>query len=423
MKRFWWMAFVSISAAVAPMSPAAAKTCALDVVPAATLLLPYFEVDLASPGGETTLVSIDNASDQGVLAHVVLWTDLGVPTLAFDLYLTGYDVQTLNLRDLFAGSLPPTADAARDPADTISPRGELSQERSFAGCAGLLPPPAPPPAIVDALRRAHQGLSSALTGGLCAAQPFRDQVARGYLTVDVIRRCSLLTPADTGYFGPDGVAGHDNVLWGDFIVVHPGSDFAHGDNLVRIESDPALFAGRDTFYGRYVGFAGTDGREPLPTTWATRFLQGGAFAGRTELIVWRDSRQRTAPFPCGHPPLWYPIPWEIARTIAFDEEERATEPNCLFGCPPPLPSPFPAETNRVAVEAGGFPSPFNFGWLYLDLKTTNPLGIADRPLSQSWVGTIHSAQGRFSVGFQADPLDSGCAPRTANPGGLRRRQP
>ena len=50
MKRFWWMAFVSISAAVAPMSPAAAKTCALDVVPAATLLLPYFEVDLASPG-------------------------------------------------------------------------------------------------------------------------------------------------------------------------------------------------------------------------------------------------------------------------------------------------------------------------------------------------------------------------------------
>src|SRR5436305_10978415 len=150
MKRFWWMAFVSISAAVAPMSPAAAKTCALDVVPAATLLLPYFEVDLASPGGETTLISIDNASDQGVLAHVVLWTDWGVPTLAFDLYLTGYDVQTLNLRDLFSGTLPRTGPA-------ISPVGALSLVTGdFPGCGATTGPHVVPtqdlPALIAASR-------------------------------------------------------------------------------------------------------------------------------------------------------------------------------------------------------------------------------------------------------------------------------
>lgn len=31
-------------------------------------------------------------------------------------------------------------------------------------------------------------------------------------------------------------------------------------------------------------------------------------------------------------------------------------------------------------------------------------------LSQAWVGAVSSAQGRFSVGHDAEQLDSGCAP-------------
>ncbi|HEY0510770.1 MAG TPA: hypothetical protein VGH73_02620 [Thermoanaerobaculia bacterium] len=46
--------------------------------PAATLLLPYFDVDLGNLNGETTLFSINNAFDQAVLAHVVVWSDLSV---------------------------------------------------------------------------------------------------------------------------------------------------------------------------------------------------------------------------------------------------------------------------------------------------------------------------------------------------------
>ncbi|HEY0781016.1 MAG TPA: hypothetical protein VGE98_01065, partial [Thermoanaerobaculia bacterium] len=71
-----------------------AGNCRVSDQPAATLLLPYFEVDLDAPNGATTIVSINNASPKSELARVVLWTDWGIPTLAFDVYLTGYDVQT-----------------------------------------------------------------------------------------------------------------------------------------------------------------------------------------------------------------------------------------------------------------------------------------------------------------------------------------
>src|SRR5688572_18242983 len=108
----------------------------IDDVPAATLLLPYFEVDIATPGGITTLFSINNASATAVLAHVTVWSDQSVPVLDFDVYLTGYDVQTINLRDILLGrDLPITASAGQDTGgDTISPQGPVSQDINFASC-------------------------------------------------------------------------------------------------------------------------------------------------------------------------------------------------------------------------------------------------------------------------------------------------
>src|SRR5436305_6675816 len=118
--------------------PASAVICTVDAVPAATLLLPYFEVDLNNPNGLTTLFSINNASATAVLAHVVVWSDLSVPVLDFNIYLTGYDVQTINLRDILVnGVLPRTASAGQDPGDTISPKGQFSQDINFASCQGL----------------------------------------------------------------------------------------------------------------------------------------------------------------------------------------------------------------------------------------------------------------------------------------------
>src|SRR4029450_11324771 len=108
---------------------AGAVICTIDDVPGATLLLPYFEVDLANTNGITTLFSINNASATAILAHVVVWSDLSVPVLDFNVYLTGYDVQSINLRDiLVSGVLPHTASAGQDPGDTISPKGAFSQD-------------------------------------------------------------------------------------------------------------------------------------------------------------------------------------------------------------------------------------------------------------------------------------------------------
>ena len=100
--------------------------------PGATLLLPYFEVDLANANGMTTLFSINNSSATAMLGHVTIWSDMGVPVFGFNVYLTGYDIQSINLRDVLTGQVPITASDGQDPTDTfpastgISNQGPLS---------------------------------------------------------------------------------------------------------------------------------------------------------------------------------------------------------------------------------------------------------------------------------------------------------
>ncbi|HSU84712.1 MAG TPA: hypothetical protein VLR69_20020, partial [Thermoanaerobaculia bacterium] len=211
---------VSLALLVLLAAPARGDdSCTIGLAPAATLLLPYFEVDPSSGTGLTTLFSINNAAPQAVIANVTIWTDLGVATFSFPVYLTGYDVQTINMRDLFNGFLPRTASAGQDPTDTISPKGLYSQDISFASCSAL-PPPALPAAFVNHLRAAHSGQFSSVLGG-CAGQNLGDGRLRGYVTVDTVSACVPLAPGDPGYFGPGGIVTNDNVLWGDYIYVDP----------------------------------------------------------------------------------------------------------------------------------------------------------------------------------------------------------
>jgi hypothetical protein len=414
-------------AGLVPAAPARAAACVLDDPPAATLLLPYFEVDLASADGLTTLLSINNASSTAVLVNVVLWTDLGIPTLAFPLYLTGYDVQSINLRDVFQqGVLPRTASAQQDTLenepdpgpdpDAISNQGALSEDVHFASCAGTLPLSPLTPEVTAELRAAHTGFGSAILGG-CTALRHGDGRARGYVTADTVNSCfaSPATPRDAGYFTERATA--QNVLWGDFFLVDPANDFAQGDSLVRLEAHPGEFApGELTFYGRFVGYTGSDGREPLATTWATRFINGGAFTGGTELIVWRDPEAPSQAFACGTSPPqpWYPLTHE--RLVIFDEEETPEIPSCLpvggLPCPPATLAAFPAVSNRVPVDGPALPLPFDFGWIWADLR--KPTSSAGR--TQAWMTTLMSASGRFAIGSPATPLDSACAPARCTPG-------
>ena len=403
---------------------ALAVICTIDEVPAATLLLPYFDVDLGNPNGETTLFSINNASATAVLAHIVVWSDLSVPVLDFNIYLTGYDVQTINLGDILRnGVLPRTASAGQDPGDTISPKGQFSQDINFASCQGLLPPPNLPSNFVSHLQLSLTGQASPVLGNRCAGRNLGDNIARGYITVDTVNSCTLLFPGDPGYFGAGGtgIATNQNVLWGDYFYVNPGANFADGNPLVHIEASATnpqtSTSGQYTFYGRYDGFTAADNREPLSTSFAVRYLNGGVFSGGTDLIVWRDSKVNQTAFTCPAQqgrPSWYPLGQE--GIVIFDEQEQPQVPQTFPVSPQPPQSgiiPFPAEAQSTHVGGADFPVPFDFGWLYLDLNTTvaaaGSVPPEDPAAAQAWVTARMTAQGRFSVGFDAVQLDSACA--------------
>ncbi|HXU45913.1 MAG TPA: hypothetical protein VN783_10325, partial [Thermoanaerobaculia bacterium] len=256
-------ATILVSAALFAAPPLRPAICFVDDVPAATLLLPYFEVDVDDPNGINTLMSINNASADGVLAQVALWTDLGVATFNFSVYLTGYDVQVISLRDIFRGAAPRTASAGQDPSDTISPKGAFSLDVDFPSCAGQLPPPPIPGSFVTHLRAAHSGQFSSILNG-CTGRNLGDGIFRGYVTVDVMNRCSLMFPGDPGYFaaGGTGDASNRNVLWGDYYYIDSNLGISQGDTLVHIEAsfkNPETSSpGQQTFYGRFVNWSAID---------------------------------------------------------------------------------------------------------------------------------------------------------------------
>jgi hypothetical protein len=442
---------------------AIAEICTIDDVPAATLLLPYFEVNLNDPNGVTTLFSVNNASAAAAIAHITLWTDQSIPTLDFDVYLTGYDVQTINVRDIFNGNLPRTADRGADSGDANSPSPPpgstqaanvnpftgpftpgVPTEFDFGGSSGPCVAPYTNPVLdnfrITNLRAAHTGQNAPAYGG-CLGANYGDNVARGYITVDSVTQCNLLFPSSATYFS-GGIADVRNILWGDYFYVNNGQNFAQGETLVHVEScvpgngyigfvgNGAGFCpfapGEYTFYGRYAAVAGQDQREPLSTTFATRFINGGVFTGGTDLIVWRDSKTIptgvNGPYTCGatNRPAWFPL--NQADVVAFDEQENPQD-LCFTGdiVSPPLGGEqtcFPLEAQRVSLAGGNIigsdPTPTaEFGWMYLNLNTavagvTYP--AADPTIAQAWVTTVMDAEGRFSVGFDAIQLDSACDP-------------
>jgi len=394
-------------------APSLAVIGASDDVPAATLLLPYFEVDIANAAGVNTLFSINNASATAVLAHVTVWTDQSVPALDFDVYLTGYDVQTISLRDIFVdGDLPVTASVGQDPSDTISPQGPVSQDINFASCSTL----PYSPGEVSASFRAHlqawfQGLQSPATGN-CAGAKFQDDILRGYVTVDTVNACNLFFPSDWAFYAP--FVTDQNVLWGDYFYVNSAENFAQGETLVHIESCPTCFVpGDHTFYGRYNAAAADDSREPLPTTHAARFLNGGGFDGGTDFLVWREADESDSAYSCGlqGPSAWYPL--EATQIVIFDEQEQpVTADDCPSGDPTcEQEVVIPNEANRIDV-ATDLLAPFDFGWAWLNLQHAEVTPIYGDTAAQSWVTAVMDAEGRFSVGFDAVHIDNANEPNT-----------
>ncbi|HXH40161.1 MAG TPA: hypothetical protein VNN08_16145, partial [Thermoanaerobaculia bacterium] len=229
--------FGTASAAV-PSSINNDDSCDVKVGPAATLLLPYFEVDVSGTSGQTTLFTVTNVTRYPQIAHVTLWSDWAYPVLTFNLFLTGYDVQAINLADVLVRGIiaPPsgTTSAVKPGALSTSTNPNLRSPLDCAANPGQLPQ-----SIVAAMRSAFT--TGTFSSSSCAAIGNTHASAIGYATIDVVASCTARSPADPLYHANDLL--FDNVLIGDYQQVgpHPAGELpnafdAAGNPMVHIRA-------------------------------------------------------------------------------------------------------------------------------------------------------------------------------------------
>jgi hypothetical protein len=409
-------------------------SCDIGTYPAATLLLPYFEVDLRAAGvGRTTVFSITNVSPSPQIARVTIWSDWAFPVVTFNIFLTGYDVQPISLYDVLARGViaPPmgtstSAPNARDSAGrSTNPNIGTTPSLNLANpnflpsaandCApGRLPVFIPASLATDIRVVLSTGRSTGVTISCRDATGQEQQVggnhggnfAIGYLTVDVVATCSPDLPNDPHYWNE---LLFDNVLTGDYQQISNdpvAGNYAGGNPMVHIRAIPEGSGAGNvlpfTFYDRYTN---NDRRQPLPSTFAARWISGSTAAFDTNYKIWREG-VTTANASCAEYSRNGVIPFtEIVR---FDERENAG----LFGGyiidPPPIPS-LPA-TARIGMASGVIPLITTTdvgGWTYFNL---NNGGLGQRTISQNWVIVSMFAEGRFGVESDATSLGNGCSP-------------
>jgi hypothetical protein len=457
-------AFGAGGVAAGPSTTNNDDSCDIGVAPAATLLLPYFEVDTVNRT-QDTLFTITNVSRFPQIAKVTVWTDWSFPVLDFNIFLTGYDVQGISLNQLIGQGIV-AQNAGTGPTSAQSPLGSLSAaynsnpNLNLANCGNL--PGALNPAILALARTALiTGVyGNSTTGcGTAVGSNHANGNAIGYITVDTVAACTTTLPNQSSYYSNEIL--FDNVLIGDYQQLGPApagttaaSFDAGGNAMVHIRAVPeggpagVPLAGAQTnlpytFYDRYTPTANRtlDRRQPLPALWAARYIQGGTGAFATNYKIWREGFGSGT---CGTVAQNGTLP--VAEIVRFDEHENpSTSAPCQQSpCPPSTQSSFP-ETSSNNTASGNFPTISGAdvgGWMYLNLNnggstgysvtrnvggvptvitgngsTSNlaPAGsgtVGPRP-SQNWVIVEmfgNAGANRLTVDFDAAWLGNGCSP-------------
>ncbi|HEV2720804.1 MAG TPA: hypothetical protein VG323_12350 [Thermoanaerobaculia bacterium] len=463
-----WSAMLLLVAAVASgatsrTSPSTTNnddSCDIAVQPAATLLLPYFEVDFLSPQSTAvqTLFTVQNVSPYPQIANVTLWTDWAYPVFSFPMFLTGYDVQGINLYDLFArGVVAPGVSPASSGTSfkTPVPVNPTSGSQPFGNggnpnflpdvptaCASL-PGAIPLPLLQDLQLMFARGKGTGQTIPCTAAVGSAHVLAIGYATIDVVATCSTKNPSSSDYFA--GTALFDNVLVGDYQEVVPrgGRSYAQGGPLVHIRAVPeggAAGALADTslpytFYDRYTTALPqrtADRRQPLPSAFAPRYIQGGTGAFNTTFKIWREG---VATGTCSVTSANAAIKnsnLSIADVIRFDEHENATYFSPIY-ISAAVPPPGTNAAFSVSTTSFLFPVPSTSGdvggWLYLNLNNggstaysvalnsgiardfrTNTSTFIGVRQSQNWVIASMFAEPTYATEATAPALGNGCTP-------------
>jgi hypothetical protein len=386
-------------------------SCDIALLPAATLLLPYFEVNIDDPGGETTLFTVTNVSPGDQIARVTLWTDGAYPVLTFNIYLTGYDVQAINLYDVFARGIiaPDEGTGTR-----VTARGQHSERNDaldISGCHNL--PGSLPAESVRLMQSAF--VLGRIPNGCNPAGWLQHENAVGYATIDVVRNCSDNGPTIAAYWSDDLL--YDNVLIGDVQQVNSAQNFAQGTTMVHIRAIPEGGTAptreaspfRRTFYSRFQPVANPqgDGRQPLPTTFAARWVQGGSSVFQTSFKIWREGKSgRNAT--CAE--RGEDSSLLVREVVRFDEAENAVGDyvHCyLEGCPFGE-NTIPATSLTSVTDTSIYPQLTNgavAGWMYFNLDNDD----GDAHPTSNWVIASMRAEGRYSVDMDAAALGNGCS--------------
>jgi hypothetical protein len=468
------MTCLAIAALFAVAGSASAITCTIDQRPAATLLVPYFEVSVDPTGailGEgdnarDTLVTICNASSAPMIAHATVWNERTELVLDFDIALTGFDCQSMSMARVVTGFLPSTpittshvvaaapgdGDACQRNAAALSGVGsgryirirpantDTATEADNILATTKYPVPAWQPGssffweVLDSLDEtddsvACDGIDQEIEGPI-----------RGYVSFDHVNYCNLAAPGFPTYYTRDAI-GQENNLFGEVIFTAGGGLPTMGGSTVNIEADPSLAgtASSDprvrTFYARWVPAADTPCFGGNCALFAAALPGGGG--------VWNQSiGDQREPLGLRYAARWFDTAgvtsffnvWrgsagalsdllgspqgdcddiEPTVTLTFYDEDENTVTSGV--CPSPCRQPtfnFPLETQRRPITAFQHPQ-WPAGWVSMSFfNSGGPLGGI---LDQAWVEYDFQGAGAFlSASSPATQLD----PSACNPLGI-----
>jgi len=456
----------SAAAPVAPPAPyqPAGSLCSIGTDPAATLLVPYFEVDSANNLGLDTLVAIVNLSPTYIVAHVVIWNVDSYHILDFNIVLTGYDVVTFSMRDIIVnGNLPnnccvSSSSAFRTQYVDCNVDGQYWSQSPAGACfasgSSYYDVACYAPLSATALSYLQCALSQMSYDGWTSNYV-------GYLTIDANITCNGGFPTYGCYMNVNtldvtnatavvlnhGIMENSNVLMGDIIYYDYAHSQSDGVSAVHIEAfgennalaghswgmDAADFnaAGIRTFYSKYtwgwLGFPPYDCRETLPLRWAFRYIGNAAFDGGTWVDAWRSHYPgwdywyiSGGPCPYGTLGNIYSVLYDYVHgtmglhpvyVLCWDEEENTGTGG---GNPSGLPGAASApllilETQRVPVETPDWPLIAESGWCAVffdtDLQFDTGFGLS---FDQSWLNVRYSALNKYTVGFSGWSYINGC---------------
>jgi len=458
---------VTLVAALALFASSAfANFCARDVVPANTLLVPYVVVSMSGnqpdAAGYTTMLSVTNTSSTVAIIHVVIWNAISEHILDFDEVLSGYDVWSINFKDLLSGhwsafqtSLSSSAYPNSEPTPFKRTPFEWGPDgRSAFGGTTALPTPDKTsalnavalascnnkiPFLNDStgatyapvvVQRLQEPLFARTHGGCVGTGTLDQPVQRHtadwlstltnnpvvfYVTVDNFRICDLRFPSEPFYFTTDEA--YSNVLIGEVYYLNFTKMYSESWPAVHIESDlqsGAMATATTQFYQEksydWANSQVPTYLEPLGTAFGFRYF-ADAPTVTSSVIVWKNATEfytDETVVDCGSY-LYY----------AWDQDEHTITrgTNCPYSPCAGVDidgNEFPYEVQAVPLTTDNFDLPDKYGWMLIvfppsyDAAFTDPTpegyGLLDFDY-YAWVGVSIQYQG-FSTSIEAATMAS-----------------